>query len=100
MLAFPVALKAGDEGRNRIVQPDPALIDEDHHARGCRDDFRQRREVEDRVQRHGLRRRNNSALADRFVIHRAIGEAYEHDRARQFPVGDGLLDQRLNRVEP
>ena len=35
-----------------------------------------------------------------FVIQRALTEADEHDRPRQFLVGDGLLDQRLNCVEP
>ena len=39
-------------------------------------------------------------LADRFVIERALTEADEHDRPRQLPLGDRLLDQGLNCVEP
>ena len=57
MSAFAVALEAGDERRHAIAEPESALLDQHHHARRRRHDLGQRREVEDRVERHRLDRR-------------------------------------------
>ena len=48
----------------------------------------------------GSARRLDGAVADRLLLHDAIAAADEHDGARQLLVGDRLLDERRNRVEP
>ena len=42
----------------------------------------------------------DGATADRLLIHDAIAAADEHDRSGQLLVGDRLLDERRNRVQP
>jgi hypothetical protein len=49
-----VALEAGDVVRDAIVQPDPAVLHQLHHARRRRYDLGERGRVEDRVERHRL----------------------------------------------
>ncbi len=95
-----MALESRNERGDAIVQPDLAFIDQDHHAGGRRDHFGERCEIEDRVRRHRLGRLDKSAPADCFVIQRALAEADEHDRSRQPPLGDGILNQGFNGVEP
>ena len=55
--SLPYFANSGNELRDRIGQPDPALLHQHHHRRRRRDDLRQRRQVEDRVERHRLARR-------------------------------------------
>ena len=49
------------KSRHAIGQPDPAVLDQLHHARRRRHDLGERREVEDRVERHRLGRRLDGA---------------------------------------
>jgi hypothetical protein len=95
-----VPLETGNETGDAIVQSDFALVDEDHHARRCRNHLCQRREVEDRVRGHLLGAGKNSTSADGLVVDGAIADADEHHRSRQLLGGDGILDQRLDRIEP
>ena len=54
MPLLAVTSELGNELRHRIVQADAPLLDELHHAGRRRDDFRERRHVEDSVFRHRL----------------------------------------------
>ena len=51
-VALAVALEARDEDRDAVAQPDPALLHQHHHAGRGRHHLRQRRKIEDRVERH------------------------------------------------
>ena len=67
-----VALEAGHVVRHAIVQPDAALLHEQHRARRRGDDLGERRRVEDRVERHRLARGLDGAGAERLPIQDAV----------------------------
>ncbi len=98
-VGLPVPLEPGNERRNAIVQTHLAALHEQHHARRGRHDFGQRREVEDRIERHRLDGRHQRPIADRFLIQHPIAPANQHDGARELLLGDRALDERLDRVE-
>ena len=98
-VAFPVALEAGNEGRHAVAQPDLPFLDQHHHARRRRHDLRERRQIEDRIERHRLGGGNKRAAADRLLVKRPVAAADQDDCARQFLLGDRLRDQRLDAVE-
>ena len=89
----------GHELRDRIAQPDLSLLDELHHAGRRRDDFRERREIEDGVLGHRLRRRRDGALTERAAIGDRITAADQHHRAGQLVPRDRGLDERRDRRE-
>ena len=82
-----------------IDQPQLALLDQHHHAGGRRHHLGQRREIEDRVERHRFARRHLRAVADRLLVDDAVAQADEHDCPGQPPLLDLLADQRLDRVQ-
>ena len=92
-------LEAWNERRNAIVQPDFAFLDKHYHARRRRNNLGQRCEVEDGVEGHWFQRRNDRPLTDCGLVQRVLALRDQHDRARQLPIGDGIADHRLNRVE-
>ena len=100
MSAFAVALEAGHERRHPVAQAELALLDQHHHAGRRRHDLGERGEVEDRVERHRLDRRDQRAAADRLLIEDPVAAADQHHRAGQLLLGDCLLHERLDRVEP
>ena len=76
------------------------LLDEHHDAGRRRHDLGERRQIEDRVERHRLGRRHERAITERLLIEHAIAAADEHDGAGQLLLRDGLAHERLDRVEP
>ncbi len=100
MFALVVALESRDVVETRSVRRTRAVLDQLHHAGRRRHDLGQRRDVEDRVERHRLGRRLDGAPADRLLIDDAIAAADEHDGARELLLGDRLFDERRDRVEP
>jgi hypothetical protein len=63
-----------------------ALADHAHHERGRRDDFRQRREIEDRAQLRGPRARVVAQAAKGFTPDRSVG-ASDFDDGRRIRAG-------------
>ena len=98
-VSLAVPLESRNERRDTVAQPDLSLFQQDHHARRRRHHFRQRREVEDRVERHRLHGRDQRAVADGLLVERLLTAADEHHRPGQLFLGDGLGDERPDRVE-
>jgi VWFA-related protein len=96
---FAVSLESRDEGGDAVVQPDAAVLDEDHHAGRRRDPFGERCDIEDRVRRHRLDRRHQCAVADRLLVDDAVAVADEHHRSRELPFGNRLLDDLRDQLE-
>ncbi len=60
MSALAVALESGNEGRHSIVEPHLAFLEQHRDPGGRGDDLRERRQVEDRVERHRLGSRHDA----------------------------------------
>ena len=91
-----VLRELGNERRHRIGQADAALFHQHHHGRRGGHHLGQRRQVEDRVQRHRLGRRLHRALAVRLPERDLIATAHHDHGAGKLPgldrVGDDLVD--------
>ena len=97
--ALAVPRELGNELRHRIAQPDGALLHQLHHARRRRDDFRQRREIENGVLRHRLRRGEDRALTERARIQNCLASSDENDGAGELVGGDCLAHEPFDRRE-
>ncbi len=92
--------KLRNECRDRIGEADPAVFNQRHHGRSRRDDLGQRREVEDRVERHGLDRWLHGAIAVRAPEHDGVSPADDHDGAGCLFGCDRLVDDGIQPIEP
>ena len=99
-LSLAVALEARNVGGHTIVEPDPALLDEHHDARRRRDDLGERRQIENRVERHRFGSRHERPIPDRLLVQNPIASPDEDDGAGEFLVRDRFPDERLDCVEP
>ncbi len=95
--ALAVALEARHEAGHGIVEPNPSLLYQPHHRRRRRNDFGQRRQVEDRVQRHPFRRGIDGAIAVCLFVQHLVAAADEHDCAGRLSCGDRFLDEAIDR---
>ena len=98
-VCLPVTFEPRDVARDPVAQADSSLLDQHHHARRRRHNFRQRREIENRIERHGLDRRNERAIPEGLLVDDAVAPADEHDRSRQFLVLNRLAHEGLDEVE-
>ena len=89
-----------DERRDRIRQSNAAALDERHRGRRRRDDFGQRRKIEDGVERHRLRRRDDGAPAVRLAEQDRVAATDEHHGARELAGANRVVDHAVQRVEP
>ena len=77
---------------HRIVHPDFAFLHQLHHRRGGGDDFGERRDVKNRVHRHGLAARLQRAIAEGFAVdHLSVVSDQQHG-AGNLMVVDGVED--------
>ena len=63
-----VTRKFGQVGRDAVAEPETPLLDENHHAGRRRHHLRQRRQIEDGVGRHRLRRPIHRARTERPLV--------------------------------
>ena len=98
VLAVP--FEARDVGADAIGQPDAAILDQRHHRRRRRHHLGERGDVENRVERHRLRRGLHRAVAEGATIEHLVSAAGDDDGAGNLSGGDRLLDQRLDQREP
>ena len=100
MSRFAVALEPGHERRYPVVEAQLAALDQNHHAGRRRHHLGERGEVEHRVQRHRLDSRDQRALPDRLLIEDPVPAPDQHHRSGQLLLGDCLLHERLDRLQP
>ena len=81
MPILPVALEAGDVGRDAIGKPQLSVFNQLHHRGRRGDDLGERGEIEDRVERHRLDRRPESTVPHRLAVHHAIADSRDDHRA-------------------
>jgi hypothetical protein len=89
-----------NERRDRVVQTHLTVFDQHHDRRGRRHDFGERRQIEHRVERHGLALRRHGAVAVGLSKHDPVAVADQHHGPRQFVVGDGLVHDRVDALQP
>ena len=88
-----------NERGDRIGEPDLAFFHQHHHRRRGRDDFRERRDVEDRVERHRLARGLDRATAVRLAQHDRVAAADDDDGAGELAFLDGVGDDVIEAGE-
>ena len=93
---LPVALEAGDVGRDAIGKPQLSVFNQLHHRGRRGDDLGERGEIEDRVERHRLDRRPKGTVPHRLAVHHAIADSRDDHRAGKLAIGNRLRHQRLD----
>src|SRR4029453_3901760 len=95
-VGLAVTLESRNEAGHTIDEPNSSLLDQHHHAGRRGNDFGQRSEVEDRVERHRLAGRHQRSIADRFLVDDAVADADQHHGTRQTFLLDVAPYQRLD----
>src|SRR5688572_9650129 len=95
-IALAVTLEPWNVGRYRIIQPHAALLHQSHYGGRCRHDLGQRGEIEDCVEGHRLRRRNDRPLSVRLLEEDFVSTPDEDDGSRSLLCGNRLFDQAID----
>jgi hypothetical protein len=97
--ALVVARETWNVAIDRVAESQSALVDEHHDGGCCRNDLRERREVEDRVTRHGFLGRTHNAPAKRTVIYSLAAVPDQNYSTRKGACLNGFLDEVIDPVE-
>ncbi len=89
---LPVLREIRNERGDRVGEPHLPFLHQHHHRRRRRDDFRERRDVEDRVECHRLASGHDRAIAICLTQHDRVAPADDDDRAGELAFLDGLGD--------
>ncbi len=89
---FAVFGELRNERRDRIGEPHFAFFDQHHHRGRRRDDLRERRQIEDRIERHRFGRGLDRALAVGFAKDDGVAAPDDHDSTGELALGDGVGD--------
>ena len=92
-----VAREFGQVGRDAVAEPETPLLDKDHDARRRRHHLRQRRQIEDGVERHHLPRPIHRAGAERPLVDDLPGVPDDDHSPGQPAVPYRGLDQRVDK---
>src|SRR6266496_527359 len=71
-IALSVLSKLGNVFHHRIVESDFALLEQLHHGGRSRNHFCERRDIEDRVDRHGRSGRLNETITESLAINHLV----------------------------
>ena len=83
--------------RYRLIQPNLPILNQPHHARRCRHHLGERRQIKNRVQRHGFRTRRGGAQPKSFLVHDFSAMSHHQHCAGDGLVVDLLLHQQIDR---
>ncbi len=98
-LLFSIGFEIGPVFPHRVFQPNPALLDQLHDGGGCGNDFGQRRHVEDGVYFHWQVFGDQRPVAEGSPVNHLALVTHQDYSAGTFPLANGLLDQRRNRLQ-
>ena len=91
-----VSLESRYEIRDGIVETDTPLLYQPNDCGGRRNHFGQRCEVEDRIDRHHLRRRIDSALTVGLLEQDLVPTTDQNNRAWRLPGANRRLDHSID----
>ena len=93
---LPVPPESLHVSRHAVRQPQAAVLDQ-RHDRGRRgDDLRQRRQIEDRIERHRLGGGRQRPVSEGVPVEHRRAPAGDDHGPRHLAIGNGLLDDRAN----
>src|SRR5262249_38063376 len=95
-VVFAVGAELGDVARDRVFQAELARLHQMQHAGRGGHHFGERRQIEQRVDGHGLPARRQRAIAERFLVDDAPVVPHSQNSTGYAVIIDLLLDQTID----